>query len=67
MKFADAMGDTGKFCQCAQRKRGAVEIIQADGGIPVDGVVGPATKIVIYNNLKEYRTPHIGADPKGLG
>ena len=47
--------------------KGAVEIIQADGGIPVDGVVGPATKIVIYNNLKEYRTPHIGADPKGLG
>ncbi len=47
--------------------KGAVEIIQADGGIPVDGVVGPATKIVIYNNLKEYRTPHIGTDPKGLG
>lgn len=47
--------------------KGAVEIIQAYGGIPVDGVVGPATKIVIYNNLKEYRTPHIGADPKGLG
>ena len=47
--------------------KGAVEIIQADGGIPVDGVVGPATKIVIYKNLKEYRTPHIGADPKGLG
>ncbi len=47
--------------------RGAVEIIQSQGGIPVDGVVGPATKIVIYNNFKEYRTPHIGADPKGLG
>ena len=47
--------------------RGAVETIQGQGGIPVDGVVGPETKIVIYNHLKEYWTPHIGADSKGLG
>jgi len=47
--------------------KGAVEIIQAKGGIPVDGVVGPETKIVIYNNLREYQTPRLRADPKGLG
>jgi general secretion pathway protein A len=47
--------------------RGAVETIQGRGGITVDGLVGPETKIVIYNHFKEYWTPHIGADSKGLG
>jgi len=47
--------------------KGAVETIQGQSGIQVDGVVGPETKIVIYNRLKEYWKPHIGVDSKGLG
>ncbi len=45
----------------------AVEKIQARGGIPIDGVVGPATKIIIYNDLTQYWAPRIGANANALG
>jgi general secretion pathway protein A len=47
--------------------KGVVEQIQNRGGIPVDGLVGPATKIIIYNNLEQYIAPRIGATAKTLG
>ncbi len=39
--------------------REAVEAVQAKLGLTVDGVVGPATKIGLYNLLKDRRTPSI--------
>ncbi len=47
--------------------RRAVEKIQARGGIPIDGVVGPTTKIIIFNNLTQYWAPRIGANANALG
>ncbi len=39
--------------------RRAVEIIQERHGIVVDGVVGPRTKIILYNELPNLRIPHL--------
>lgn len=39
--------------------RKAVEQIQETHGIVVDGIVGARTKIVIYNQKKELKIPHI--------
>ncbi len=39
--------------------RKAVEQIQETHGIEVDGIVGARTKIVIYNQKKELKIPHI--------
>jgi peptidoglycan hydrolase-like protein with peptidoglycan-binding domain len=47
--------------------REAVKKIQEKYGIEVDGIVGAKTKIVIYNEKKELRIPHIRSlnDPYG--
>ena len=37
----------------------AVKLIQGKHGIPVDGVVGPLTKIVLYNEEELLNIPHI--------
>jgi general secretion pathway protein A len=36
-----------------------VKKIQEKHGIEVDGIVGPQTKIVIYNEKKEFKIPHL--------
>ncbi len=41
------------------RVRRAVERIQERNGLAVDGVVGPRTKIVLYNELKTLKVPHL--------
>ncbi len=41
------------------RLRQAVEIIQERNGVTVDGVVGPITKIILYNELKTLGIPHL--------
>ncbi len=37
----------------------AIKAIQAKHGIPVDGIVGPLTKIVLYNEKKLFAIPHL--------
>lgn len=37
----------------------AVEEIQQKNGITVDGIVGPLTKIILYNELKTNEIPHL--------
>ncbi len=37
----------------------AIKAIQAKHGIPVDGIVGPLTKIVLYNEKKLLAIPHL--------
>jgi general secretion pathway protein A len=37
----------------------AVKVIQEKHGIPIDGVVGPLTKIVLYNEKESLKIPHI--------
>ncbi len=44
-----------------------VKKIQVRGGIPVDGLVGPVTKMIIYNDLKLYQVPSIGAGADSSG
>ncbi len=39
--------------------RKAVEEIQEKHGINIDGVVGPVTRIILYNELKSLDIPHI--------
>ncbi len=39
--------------------RQAIELIQERNGLSVDGVVGPRTKIILYNELKTLKTPHL--------
>ncbi len=41
------------------KTRRAVLDIQQQAGISADGVVGPATKISIYNGLKAFQIPHL--------
>jgi general secretion pathway protein A len=41
------------------KTRKAVLDIQQQAGITADGVVGPATKISIYNGLKTFQIPHL--------
>ena len=42
-----------------QAVRDAVEAVQKRNGISVDGIVGPITKIVLYNEKKGLTIPHI--------
>ena len=42
------------------RTRDAVQHIQEKHGIPVDGIVGPMTKIVLYNETESLKVPRIG-------
>jgi general secretion pathway protein A len=37
----------------------AIERIQAKYGLPVDGVVGPLTKIVLYREAKSFEIPRL--------
>jgi general secretion pathway protein A len=39
--------------------RSAVEEVQAKYGIPVDGFVGPLTKIILYREKKTYEMPYL--------
>ncbi len=39
--------------------REAIEIIQAKHGLKVDGIVGPLTKIVLYNESGSLKIPHL--------
>jgi len=41
------------------RVRRAVELIQERNGLAVDGVVGPRTKIILYNELKTLKAPRL--------
>ncbi len=45
--------------------RAAVEAIQARNGLEVDGMVGPQTKIVLYNADKSLDVPRLVADVSG--
>ena len=44
--------------------RSAVRAVQARHGIPVDGYVGPLTKMVLYNEKKGLKIPHLDAGPE---
>ena len=37
----------------------AIAEIQKKNGIKVDGVVGPLTKIILYNEMGSLKIPHI--------
>ena len=39
--------------------RRAIEEIQAKYGVPVDGFVGPLTKIILYQEKKAFEMPHL--------
>ncbi len=39
--------------------KAAVKKIQAKYGLKADGLVGPLTKIVLYNEKKSLKIPHI--------
>ena len=41
------------------RTRSAVEKVQAKYGIPVDGFVGPLTKIILYREKKSFEMPYL--------
>ncbi len=41
----------------------AVETIQARNGLPVDGIVGPLTQIVLYNEDRSLNIPRLSALP----
>ena len=43
----------------------AVEAIQARNGLDVDGVVGPLTKIALYNEDKSLNIPRLAGTPSG--
>ncbi len=42
-----------------EKSQEAVEEIQEKHGINVDGVVGPLTKIILYNEMKSLMIPHL--------
>jgi len=46
--------------------RSAVRAIQARHGIPVDGYVGPLTKMVLYNEKPSLSIPHLDQAPRGM-
>ena len=37
----------------------AIETIQAKYGLPVDGFVGPLTKIILYREKKSFEMPQV--------
>ncbi|MEJ2166916.1 MAG: peptidoglycan-binding domain-containing protein [Desulfobacterales bacterium] len=39
--------------------RRAIELIQAKYGIPVDGFVGPLTKMILYQEKNDFEMPHL--------
>jgi general secretion pathway protein A len=41
------------------RTKDAIKAIQESHGLPADGVVGPLTKMVIYNEKKSLEIPHL--------
>ena len=43
----------------------AVEVIQARNGLNVDGMVGPLTKIVLYNEDNSLNIPRLAGNPSG--
>jgi len=45
-----------------EQTKEAVEKIQEKHGLRVDGVVGPMTKIILYNEMKSLAIPHIGSE-----
>jgi general secretion pathway protein A len=40
----------------------AVKHIQQTHGLPADGIVGPLTKIVLYNEKESLNIPHVVRD-----
>ncbi|MDY6855747.1 MAG: AAA family ATPase [Thermodesulfobacteriota bacterium] len=42
-----------------EKTKRAVELIQERHGVPVDGIVGSLTKIVLYNEIESLKIPHI--------
>ena len=42
-----------------ERTKDAVKEIQAKHGIMADGIVGPLTKIILYNEKGSLKIPHI--------
>ncbi len=52
-------GDIGISPIYDDRLRRAVEEVQENHGIAVDGVVGPVTKIILYNDLKTVEVPRL--------
>jgi general secretion pathway protein A len=46
-----------------EQVRDAVEAVQRRNGIKVDGIVGPVTKIVLYNEKKDLEIPHLVREP----
>lgn len=45
-----------------EKTREAVKAVQEKHGIRVDGVVGPLTKMVLYNEKKGLKVPHLRAE-----
>lgn len=45
-----------------EKIREAVSLIQEKHGIRVDGIVGPMTKIVLYNENKSLKIPHLAVE-----
>jgi len=39
--------------------RGAIQTIQKENGLKPDGLVGPMTKIILYNQSKSWKIPHL--------
>ncbi|MFH1351096.1 MAG: AAA family ATPase [Pseudomonadota bacterium] len=54
--------------QYDEKTREAVKLIQERNGITVDGIVGPLTKIILYNEKKSLKKPHIISEspPKNI-
>jgi len=44
------------------KTRDAVRLVQEKHGIRPDGIVGPLTRIVLYNEKKTLNIPHIKGD-----
>ncbi|MBW2018134.1 MAG: AAA family ATPase [Deltaproteobacteria bacterium] len=44
------------------KTRDAIMLIQEKHGIYVDGIVGPATKIALYNEKKDLQIPHLSGN-----
>ncbi len=43
----------------------AIQQIQLRNGLDVDGIVGPQTMIVLYNEMNTYKIPHINSEEAG--
>jgi len=47
-----------------EQTRSAVRAVQARHGIPVDGYVGPLTKMILYNEKEGLKIPHLEEEPE---